>query len=69
MTARCGCDEIILRLNEAAARAIQAESFKRLGANEGLIMIARPPEELDRYFLGEEEHWREVIHDAGIKPE
>jgi tripartite-type tricarboxylate transporter receptor subunit TctC len=67
MTVRC--DEIILPLNEAAARAIQAESFKRLGVNEGLIMIARPPEELDRYFLGEEEHWREVIHDAGIKPE
>jgi hypothetical protein len=58
-----------LRLNEAAARAIQAESFKRLGVNEGLIMIARPPEELDRYFLGEEEHRRKVIHDAGIKPE
>jgi tripartite-type tricarboxylate transporter receptor subunit TctC len=61
--------QIISRLNEAAARAIQAEPFKKLGINEGLIMVARPPEELDRYFRGEEEHWRKVIQDAGIKPE
>jgi hypothetical protein len=32
-------------------------------------MIARPPEELDRYFHGEEDRWRKLIHDAGIKVE
>jgi len=61
--------EVIDRLNKSAARAVQSEAFKKLGVNEGLAMIARPPEELDRYFRGEEERWRKVIQDAGIKVE
>jgi tripartite-type tricarboxylate transporter receptor subunit TctC len=61
--------DIIDRLNKSAATAVQSEAFKRLGVNEGLIMIARPPQELDRYFRGEEERWRKVIQDAGIKIE
>jgi hypothetical protein len=32
-------------------------------------MVAGPPEEFDRYFRGEEERWRKVIRDAGIKEE
>jgi tripartite-type tricarboxylate transporter receptor subunit TctC len=61
--------DVIDRLNKAAARAVQSEAFKRLGVNEGLVMVARPPEELDRYVRGEEERWRKVIQDAGIKVE
>jgi tripartite-type tricarboxylate transporter receptor subunit TctC len=61
--------DIIDRLNKSAATAVQSEAFKRLGVNEGLIMIARLPQELDRYFRGEEERWRKVIQDAGIKIE
>jgi tripartite-type tricarboxylate transporter receptor subunit TctC len=61
--------EIIDRLNKSAALVVQSEAFKRLGVNEGLVMVARPPEELDRYFRGEEERWRQVIQDAGIKIE
>ena len=61
--------EVIDRLNKSAAMAVQSEVFKRLGVNEGLVMVARPPEELDRYFRGEEERWRRVIQDAGIKVE
>jgi tripartite-type tricarboxylate transporter receptor subunit TctC len=61
--------EIIDCLNKSAALAVQSEAFKRLGVNEGLVMVARPPEELDRYFRGEEERWRQVIQDAGIKIE
>jgi tripartite-type tricarboxylate transporter receptor subunit TctC len=61
--------DIIDRLNTSAAMAVQSEAFKRLSVNEGLIMIARPPQELDRYFRGEEERWRKVIQDAGIKIE
>ena len=61
--------DIIERLNKSAAMAVQSEAFKRLEVNEGLVMIARPPEELDRYFRGEEERWRKVIQDAGIKVE
>ena len=61
--------DVIERLNKSAAAAVQSDAFKRLGVNEGLVMVASPPEELDRYFRGEEERWRKVIQDAEIKVE
>ena len=59
--------EIIDRLNKAAASAVKADAFRKLGVNEGLVMVAGPPAELDRYFREEEDRWRKVIQDAGIK--
>src|SRR3984893_17171138 len=53
--------DVIERLNKSAASAVRSEAFKRLGVNEGLVVIARPPEELDRYVRSEEERWRRVI--------
>jgi tripartite-type tricarboxylate transporter receptor subunit TctC len=38
--------EIIDRLNRAAALAVQSDACKRLGANEGLVMVARPRKSL-----------------------
>jgi tripartite-type tricarboxylate transporter receptor subunit TctC len=61
--------EIIDRLNKSAARAVQSESFKKLGVNEGLVMVASEPAELGRYVRGEEERWRKVIRDANIRIE
>jgi tripartite-type tricarboxylate transporter receptor subunit TctC len=61
--------EIIARLNKSAAVAVRSEAFRRLGTNEGLVMVVGPPDELDRYVRGEEERWRRVIRDAGIKVE
>jgi tripartite-type tricarboxylate transporter receptor subunit TctC len=61
--------DIIARLNKSAATAVQSEAFKLLAKNEGLVMVAQPPEELDRYLRAEEEHWRKVIQEAGIKAE
>jgi tripartite-type tricarboxylate transporter receptor subunit TctC len=61
--------DIIDRLNKSAAKAVQSEAFKKLGMNEGLVLVAQPPEALDRYFRGEEDRWRQVIQDAGIKIE
>jgi tripartite-type tricarboxylate transporter receptor subunit TctC len=61
--------DVIDRLNKSAATAVQSEAFKRLGVNEGLAVVARPPAELDRYVRGEEERWRKVIEEAGIKIE
>ena len=61
--------EIIDRLNKSAAKAVQSEAFKKLGTNEGLVMVAEPPDALDRYFAGEETRWRKVIEEAGIKAE
>jgi tripartite-type tricarboxylate transporter receptor subunit TctC len=61
--------EIIERLNKSAATAVKAEAFKKLSVNEGLVMVEKPPGELERYFREEEERWRKVIQDAGIKAE
>jgi tripartite-type tricarboxylate transporter receptor subunit TctC len=61
--------EIIDRLNRAASKALQSEAFRKIAANEGLIMVPASPEEFARYFRGEEERWRKVIKDAGIKVE
>jgi tripartite-type tricarboxylate transporter receptor subunit TctC len=61
--------DVIDRLNKSAAKAVQSEAFKQLGVNEGLVMVASPPEALDRYVRGEEARWRKVIEDAGIKPD
>jgi tripartite-type tricarboxylate transporter receptor subunit TctC len=61
--------DVIDRLNKSAAKAVESEAFKKLGMNEGLVMVARPPEELDRYVRGEEVRWRKVIEEAGIKIE
>lgn len=61
--------DVIDRLNRSAARAVRSEAFKRLVVNEGLVMVASPPEELDRYFRGEEERWRKVIQATGISIE
>jgi tripartite-type tricarboxylate transporter receptor subunit TctC len=61
--------EVIDRLNKSAASAVQAEAFTKLGANEGLVTVAQPPEALERYVEAEEARWRRVISEAGIKVE
>jgi tripartite-type tricarboxylate transporter receptor subunit TctC len=61
--------EIIERLNRSAAKAVQSETFKRLSVSEGLVLVASPPDALERYFHEQEVRWRQVIQDAGIKIE
>jgi tripartite-type tricarboxylate transporter receptor subunit TctC len=61
--------DVIDRLNKSAATAVQSEAFKRLGVNEGLVMVADPPDAFARYVRGEEERWRKLIQDAGIRIE
>jgi tripartite-type tricarboxylate transporter receptor subunit TctC len=61
--------DIVDRLNKSAATAVQSGAFKKLGLNEGLVMVVSPPAELDRYVSGEEERWRRVIKDANIRIE
>ena len=61
--------DIIDRLNKSAAKAVQADAFKKLSVNEGLVLIAAPPQEFGRYYRSEMARWRKVIEDAGIKVE
>nr|WP_283816237.1 tripartite tricarboxylate transporter substrate-binding protein [Bradyrhizobium iriomotense] len=58
---------VIARLNQAVAKAVKSGAFKQLEANEGLIMVGSPPEELDRYVRQEEERWRKLVKDASIE--
>lgn len=59
--------DIIDRLNRAAGKAFQSEAFRKIAANEGLVMVPAPPAEFARYFRGEEARWRKLIQDTGIK--
>jgi tripartite-type tricarboxylate transporter receptor subunit TctC len=59
--------DVVARLNKSAAIAVQSDAFRKLGVNEGMVTVAQPPAELDRYVRGEEERWRKVIEAAGIK--
>jgi tripartite-type tricarboxylate transporter receptor subunit TctC len=59
--------DIVTRLNAAVGKALKSDAFTRIAVNEGLVMVPAPPEEFARYFRGEEQRWRKVIHDAGIK--
>ncbi len=61
--------DVIGRLNTSAATAVQSEAFKKLGVNEGLVTVALPSDALEQYFRGEEERWRRVIGETGIKVE
>ena len=61
--------EVIDRLNRAAGKAFLSEAFTKIAANEGLMMVPAPPEEFARYFRGEEERWRKLIQEVGIKAE
>jgi tripartite-type tricarboxylate transporter receptor subunit TctC len=61
--------EAIDRLNRSAAAAVRSEAFSNLSVNEGLVTVALPPAALDQYFHDEEERWRRVISEAGIKME
>lgn len=58
---------VIARLNQAIAKAVQSGAFKKLEANEGLIMVGSAPEELDRYVGQEEQRWRKLVKDANIE--
>jgi tripartite-type tricarboxylate transporter receptor subunit TctC len=59
--------DVVARLNKAVAAAIKSEAFGKLAVNEGLVMVGGSPDELDRYWRGEESRWLKVIQQAGIK--
>jgi tripartite-type tricarboxylate transporter receptor subunit TctC len=61
--------DIIDRLHRSAAKAVQADAFRKLSVNEGLVLIAAPPQEFGRYYRSERERWRKVVEEAGIKAE
>lgn len=55
------------RLNKAATKVAQADSFKSRVAGEGLVISTGTPKELDDFMRGEQARWARVIQAAGIK--
>lgn len=59
--------EVVAQLNAAAKKAVQAEDFRKKIEQEGLVVSAGPPEELDTYVRGEEARWRKIVRENSIK--
>jgi len=61
--------DVVARLNAAAAKAAQGEDFKTKVEQEGLVINAGAPAELDAYVREEEARWRKIVTENKIKPE
>lgn len=61
--------DVIAKLNTAAKRAANSDIFKKRVADEGLVVSASSPQELDAYFKGEVVRWRKLIQTAKIAAE
>ena len=59
--------DVIAQLNAAAKKAVQAEDIRKKIEQEGLVVSAGPPEELDAYVRGEEARWRKIVRENSIK--
>jgi tripartite-type tricarboxylate transporter receptor subunit TctC len=59
--------DVIARLNAAAKSAAHAADFRRKLEQEGLVVSAGSPEELDAFVRGEEARWRKVVKENNIK--
>jgi len=58
--------DVIARLNAAAKKAVQADAFHKRVQDEGLVISAGSPAELDAYVRGEEARWRKVVKENNI---
>jgi tripartite-type tricarboxylate transporter receptor subunit TctC len=53
--------DVIAKLNAAAKKAVQSETFRKRAQEEGLIISAGAPAELDTYVRGEEARWKKIV--------
>jgi tripartite-type tricarboxylate transporter receptor subunit TctC len=61
--------DVIGKLNAAAKKAAKSPDFAKKVEQEGLVVTATEPAELDRYVKAEEARWRKIIKENNIKPE
>jgi tripartite-type tricarboxylate transporter receptor subunit TctC len=61
--------DTIAQLNAAVAQAVRSETFRSKVQGEGLVPVAGAPERLAEYVRAEQDRWRKVVADAGIKAE
>jgi tripartite-type tricarboxylate transporter receptor subunit TctC len=58
--------DVVMRLNAAIRKAALSDGFKKRIEDEGLVVLASPPEELARYVAAEEARWGKVVREAHI---
>jgi tripartite-type tricarboxylate transporter receptor subunit TctC len=61
--------EVIAKLNAAAGKAAHTPEFSKKVEQEGLVISAGAPAELDAYVRGEEARWRKIVKENNIKAE
>jgi tripartite-type tricarboxylate transporter receptor subunit TctC len=59
--------EVIARLNAAAAKAAHNPDFAKKVEEEGLVISAGPPAELDAFVRSEEARWARIVTENHIK--
>jgi tripartite-type tricarboxylate transporter receptor subunit TctC len=59
--------EVIERLNAAARKAARSPDFARKVEQEGLMVSAGSPAELDAYVKKEEQRWAQVLKEINVK--
>lgn len=61
--------DVVQKLNAAARKAAHQPDFIKKVEQEGLVVTASEPAELDRYVKAEEARWRKVVKENNIKPD
>jgi tripartite-type tricarboxylate transporter receptor subunit TctC len=61
--------EVVLKLNEAAVRALRAPDVRERMTQIGFDVVAGSPEEFGAFMKAEVERWTRVVEKGGIKPE
>jgi tripartite-type tricarboxylate transporter receptor subunit TctC len=61
--------DVIARLNAAARKAARLPEFAKRVEQEGLVVTASEPAELDRFVRAEEARWRRLVQENAIKPD
>lgn len=61
--------DVIAKLNAAARKAVESDTFRKRANDEGLIISAGNPSELSNYVQTEETRWTKVVKENNITPE
>lgn len=59
--------EVVNKLYNGFARALQSPEAKKRFSDQGAIIVASPPDEFAKFFKAEVEKWARVVKDLGIK--
>jgi tripartite-type tricarboxylate transporter receptor subunit TctC len=59
--------DVVRRINEETARALQSAKMREILASQGLEVVAGSPADLGKRVSSEIAKWRKVINEAGIK--